>query len=397
MSDRNEKREKWMAAAEAREAIRGNKPERIEAYSHAGMVGDGTVRQLLSKLKEHYDPHRAAEIHGLEPEEMPATVEQADLFDRLVRTEGTETLTRGIHQGDVQMQSFAVGDPSSRSDISGIKAISRLEEIVGRKAPILYIFGEPGSGKTNFAMLLSQLWKRSIDEDEAEIGSNIATWEEADEWLPRYGALTDWLGEQTETMESGGITQTEDAVPRLFVFDEASSHASGRGKSGAEAGEKLGPLVYKIRKARCGIIIIGHDGRDVHPAVRELSTVVRRYRGKLKEATVYESIKNREGVGQIASLNGIPETDCTYDDKEATSWSWAEAPEQDQIEQQALEMAEEMAEEMVDEEKRRLAAQLDHYEPLDLDQSKIGQALGGLSQGWVSKWSNRYEDEDLPL
>ncbi|MFW5903145.1 MAG: 3-hydroxyacyl-CoA dehydrogenase family protein, partial [Halolamina sp.] len=124
--------------------------------------------------------------------------------------------------------------------------------------------------------------------DDAILASNISTWEEADEWCPSYGSLRELLDRNLERLPEGGVTAREDAVPILFVFDEASSHASGRGQDGYEAGQKLGPLVYKIRKARAGLIIIGHDGKDVHPAVRTQALVIQKFRGEVKRAEVYE-------------------------------------------------------------------------------------------------------------
>jgi len=78
------------------------------------------------------------------------------------------------------------------------------------------------------------------------------------------------------------------------------------------------------------LIVIGHDGRDVHPLVRELATCV--HKEGLKEATFYEDVKGRSGVNPILSVSGIPETDWRYDDKEPTTWSWsAEGEEDDEV------------------------------------------------------------------
>ncbi len=393
MSKSGDGTEKWMVSAELSETLRGNKPQSLDAYEHTGLVGDDLIRQLLSHIETHYDPIVAAEQYDdLEPADMPSTAEATDLFRKLLGIEETETLTRAIHQGDVQTQSAAVGDPAAQSDISGLKAIQELIDLLAVPAPIIYIFGEPGSGKTNFALLLAQLWQREQGDD-ATLGSNIRTWKEADEWHPSYGSLRSRLDKQTREIEGGGITARDDAEPYLFVFDEASSHASGRGEDGYEAGQKLGPLVYKIRKARAGLVIIGHDGKDVHPAVRTMADVVQRYRGEVKRATVYEDVENRQGVNQIMALSGIPETDMRYDDKEATSWSWdGYASDEERLEEQALEQARDMAEDLVDEEIRKLAWRLDTAEYLDLEQDEIGRVLG-FTQQWVSKWSKHYERE----
>jgi hypothetical protein len=399
--------EKWMASAEVREYARGNKPEKPhDIHPHVGLAGDETVRRLLSHMAEHYDPERAAELGGVDVEDMPSNVTETALYRAVLKKEGTETVTRAIHRGETQTQSFVVGDPASRSDISGLRAIDSLRDMITTPAPIIYIFGEPGSGKTSFGLLAAQMWKR--EHPDGELGSNIRTWEEADKWCPSYGSLRSWLDEQLVEMDSGGETLRDGAAPRLFVFDEASSHASGRGKVGHEAGAKLGPLVYKIRKANCGLIIIGHDGKDVHPAVRTLATVVQKFRGEVKKAELFEDVQNRQGVGHIMSLRGIPETDYSYDDKEATSWSWETAETPEQADREAvLEEARSMAADMEESHVRRLAHRLDTDPVLDLEQDEIGRAIGMAvdgkprSQQWVSKWSTRIqremEDEDVAM
>ena len=375
--------EQWQVSAEAREHTRGNKPERSEAYRHAGLIGDNRLRRLMSVAATHYDP-------AGDPTK-PGAVEGTKLYNMILQNESTETLTRAIHSQQPQTQSYFVGDPAARSDISGLKALKKMEDMIIRPAPIIYVFGEPGSGKTNISLLFSQLWKR--EHEGGEIGTNIRTLEQKDDWLPNYGTLNDWLGENIQEIDGGGQTRADDTNPKLFVFDEASSHASGRGKAGYEAGEKLGPLVYKIRKASAGIIIIGHDGKDVHPAIRTLATVVQRYRGEMKKATVWEDVKDRQGRGKIMELAGVPQTDWNYDDGEATSWSWDspnatnEKLTQKEAQQQAIALAEEMTTEQV----RQFAASM-AAEDNGLSQEKVGELIGNASRGkpysqqWVYKW-----------
>jgi hypothetical protein len=48
------------------------------------------------------------------------------------------------------------------------------------------------------------------------------------------------------------------------------------------------------------------------------------HKERLNRATFYRDVKQRSGVGELATVEGIPETDWWYDDKEATTWSWNE-------------------------------------------------------------------------
>jgi len=86
----------------------------------------------------------------------------------------------------------------------------------------------------------------------------------------------------------------------------------------------MGPLAYKIQKygGALIIIIIGHDGKDVQPLIREMGVCV--HKEGLNRATFYRDVKQRSGVGELATVEWIPETDWRYDDKEATAWSWHE-------------------------------------------------------------------------
>jgi hypothetical protein len=186
---------------------------------------------------------------------------------------------------------------------------------------MFYEWAEPGTGKSNFACLLGQLWKEQHGSD-ALVASNIRTLQETDEWTDRDGDTRDgWLanyGELNEWLKQDGDPMHNAQSPKLFIFDEASSNAGGGGKDGYDTKTKLGPLTYKIRKYGGSLIIIGHDGRDVHPLVRELGVCV--HKEGLKEATFYEDVRNRKGVNPIFSVSGISETDWRYDDKEPTTW-----------------------------------------------------------------------------
>jgi hypothetical protein len=195
--------------------------------------------------------------------------------------------------------------------------------------------------------------------------------------------------------QNGEKKRDDDARNRLFVFDEASSHASGRGKQGYEAGQKLAPMTYQIRKSSAAMIIVGHDGRDVHPAVRELATVVQRFRGELKRAVLWQDVRNRQGEGKIAEITGIPETDYSYNDGEASYWEFDSADAEDE-KQEDIEAA---ARNLEMETLRRLAARLVEADN-DMYQADIGEALGlahkdePFTQAWVAKQYRKFGSDD---
>jgi hypothetical protein len=382
---------RWPAATHAREHAKGNKSESPEEFAHAGLVDDPETRRLLTHLARHYDP-RAVD------REMPARVEDTDLYQMILRTGATETLQRAVKEGRDGTLSYFVGDPGLQADVSGLSAIQQIENLMDKEAPIIYIKGEPGSGKTNISLLLAQVWVRIQQRHDLDyqVASNIRTLEAQDEWIERFSRLKSWAKEYVKELPEGGEVLREDAPRKLYIMDEASSHATGIGENGFNAGTLLGPLVKTIRKGNCGIIMIGHDGKDVHPAVRVLAKVVERYVEDKKRATLYHGIRNRAGVDEIVSLDGVPKTDWDYNDKEDTRFVWdSEVSDDDDA---ILEAAGDLAEEAVETDRRLTAARL--YEMakddrLEATQGDIAEACGDYDQSWVSRAYSAYQQGKL--
>lgn len=315
------------AGSESKEWKDGrHKRENRSVYPHAGEIGDRQTRRALSAARAAYD--RLAREQRL-PGDAPAMFEDTTLAQSWRYAQGSETFARAVEAGDAIRIRHFVGAQDTDVDLSGMKALETLKSIVSRPAFMAYMWAEPGSGKTNFAFLLAQLWRHA--HPDGEIGTNVRTLEQKDEWLRNFGDLDQWIRADEDAMLEGKGGR------KLFIFDEASSHASGRGKDGYETAQKLGTLAYKIRKYGGSLIIIGHDGRDVHPAIRELAIAIHK-EGK-KAATLYETVRNRKGERPIVELSGIPPTDWQYNDKEPTTWSWRTRPETEESNDEALKEA----------------------------------------------------------
>jgi hypothetical protein len=314
-------------AAQFREYQEGHGQRSPDVHDHTGLVRDERVSRYLAVLSEVYDPAEHAE----KAEALPGRAQELALVRRIRQTAGTETAREALAGGDMPTLKHLTGDAGQRADVSGLKAIDQLQEIVDGPAPMFYVWAEPGTGKTNFALLLAQLWKRQQTGD-ALVGSNIRTLRETDPWIDGAGESRDgWLssfGELEEWIQQDGDPLKNEQRPKLFIFDEASSSASGGGSDGYQTKQKMGPLAYKIRKYGGALIVIGHDGKDVHPLIRELGKAV--HKESKKAATFYDDVKNRRGVGEYLAVEGIPPTDYRYDDKEPTAWSW-EAHEEDEM------------------------------------------------------------------
>lgn len=227
---------------------------------------------------------------------------QSSLVRKIVSQEVSKILTKAIKDGDLSQLKCITGYNKDKGDFSSLNRFKKLIGRVCRDGYSLYVFGEVGSGKTDFALLLSELWRIGKN---GEVGSNIRSFEEKDEFIGCFSDLKDWLSDNGD---------------RLFVFDEASSYAGGYGKQGYKA-KKLIKLLKKFRKYNASIIIVGHTGKDVHPEIRRLCHDLVEKRDK-KVAKFWSKLSDGEGKNLKLEIKDVPETTCSYDTNEITDWNW---------------------------------------------------------------------------
>lgn len=402
MTSDEQGREKWEAAAELRQVVSGETRRDPEAHPHAGVVDNEVIERTLSVMRETFDPEIYRKHHP--DNEAPTTVEGSATFDRLLSTMATRNAGRAVRQGKSQEQSYLAGTGET-ADLSTFEATSQLREMILSDAPIIYLFGEPGSGKSNTGVFLSQFFRKQRD-SRARVLTNIRSYAgnagESVEWVQTFGELKESLRENVEKTPDGAIRQREDSKPTLFLFDEASQHASGRAGDANDA-QMLGKLVYLIRKHDAGIVTIGHDGRDVHPSVREMATIIRKRRSDPKpSASVFETVRNRKPEGHIMDVTGIPDMGHMFNHTEATSWSFEQADESRAVE--IAQLQETMGDYLQDRDEhyaRKMAYQLADDDTLGLSQREIGEVLGRATTGepfrqqWVSKWAKRFREGNV--
>ena len=161
-----------------------------------------------------------------------------------------------------------------------------------------------GSGKTDFALLLAELRSRVSD---VTVATNVESVVEKDEYICRFDELDEWVTSDGE---------------KLFIFDEASSHASGYGSDASEVTGKLRQLLRSFRKNRASLLIVGHTGKDVHPDVRRLANDIIRKESKA-EARIYDHVDDDGRVEDVKMrLSGIEQTAWSYDTREMSEWHW---------------------------------------------------------------------------
>ncbi len=306
-----------------------HKRDNSHVRPHAGIVKDRQTRRHLTVCRRVYE--RAYREGWIDSDEWPARFEDTQAYrDRLAYHE-TETFSDRLEAGDEGGLRHHVGSQSEKVDVSGWHDIERIRNIAAERHMRLYIYGEPGCGKTRSACTVARHWleqRRDDGHHDAYVVTNIRTLVGEDEsivWVNNWAELQERIDRDLEEVLEDNVT------PVLFLFDEASSQASGNGRDGHEASTKLATLVYKMRKFGAAIVIVGHDGKDLHPAVRELCTVL--HKADKKVARFYESISNRTPQRPITpEINGWPDSMWQPNDKDPAPWSWDDGSSDDPAE-----------------------------------------------------------------
>lgn len=291
-------------ASMLREYTRGGLgTEHHNVMPHTVLVSDEDVRELLSHMAHMYDPSAF--------DETPSTFWETRFAKRVLKNCGTEVANYAVKTGQTEVIDFITGLPNFDADISGIHTINKIREWMTRTAAITLFAGHMGNGKTDFALLLAEVWKWEQDRmgNKHAILSNIQSFKEAE-------TVTS-MSELKERIE-------EDEDEHIHVvWDEASSHASGYGSDRDDVENQLRRFLRMIRKNNGSLTMIGHTkgGKDIHPDVRRLCQAV--HKTSKKEATIYREITEaREYDHEKMSLESIPQTSFTYDTDEDSDWTW---------------------------------------------------------------------------
>ena len=313
--------------AQFREHVEGHGQREADAHTHAGIVRDPLVSRFLSIQAENYDPAEADE-----PGRVPGQARDLDETREIRAVAATETGRDSLANGDMPSLKHLTGDQDQQADVSGIKAIQQLDQIIESPAPVIVVIGEMGTGKTDFCGLLGQRATHLLGID--QMASNIPTLRETTQWtdqegetrdgfVPNFRTLDEWVRQDGDPMES-------EQQPKLFIGDEFSSAGSGVGKDGYHTRTKMGPLVFKIRKFGGMLIYVAHDASSIHPLLWRLGVVIKKT--DKKTAIVADKIKNGEIRDERFKIEGIPPTDWRYDTKDPAVWSWTGTDDQEEPE-----------------------------------------------------------------
>ncbi|WP_277554899.1 helix-turn-helix domain-containing protein [Halobaculum limi] len=362
--------------AEFREYALGRLPDQEHRDVHpvVGMIPDKDVRHYVMFCAEAYDPG-APEYDGVD---MPRDFWDTDFAQEIIRKYGTDVGTTALEMGNIGQLQYFSGLVGYKSDVSGMQTLMKLQQLI-EKFPvfILYIYAAMGFGKTDFALLMIEVFHSVYGEENVLTASNIGSWDEGGEYIDSYEDYIAWLKEGRD-----------DDNHRIFILDEGSQNLTGSG-SDQKNQQTLAKMLKLARKYGGHLIIIGHDGKDVGPGIRALASAVVQKDSK-KEATFYHDVKDRQGIGEILSLSKIPQTSMTYDTEDISTWSMGEEDDDgEEVTQADLDELEEAHE-------RRIMALLSVT--TDMSQAEVG-SLYGVSDRTVRRAKQKYGDElaDLGL
>lgn len=305
------------ASSEAKDWKDGrHRRENEHVAPHAGEVPSAHSRRSLTALRGAFE---RAFRNGWLDEGWPSHVEETDLYRDLMTYHATEGFSQAVEKGDSYELRQYVGSQQEAPDISGIKAIGKIDDLVTGPAPVLVILGDMGDGKTDFATLLGQRWDDHQPEDRL-IGTNIRSLEEKTDWIRNFGELQRWAQQDGDPLENR-------QRPKLFIGDEMSSKGHGRGKEGYETAMKMGPLVFKIRKYGGALIYIAHGVKSIHPILWRVGKIVQKT--SKKKARVADAIRSNRLADIQFEIEGIPPSDWSFDTMEESDWSWSRYAEED--------------------------------------------------------------------
>ena len=288
-------------ASDLRDETEG-KDDSNHLYSWAVKVLDDELSRILADKKESWE----------EWKDVVATTdklyEETKEYRRIVSKATTLNATQAAKSERFTLLKYFTSRAES-PELKHLKLTRRLLNWIlpQRDSDVtqIYMTGEQGAGKSNFAILLGQIWL--LANPNGKLLSNIESLSRAT-YIDGMDSLDEWLEENEGT-------------PFLFIFDEANKHASGVGDSSQVEGQ-LFPLVTLIRKRGGHYIIIGHVANDIHRWIRELCDFV--HKESHKVARVYNGVKDGEPEGLKHTFRGIPETSLDYDDGEESDWDWSD-------------------------------------------------------------------------
>ena len=217
-----------------------------EALPHAGVVQDDDRRELLSWL---------ANIYGDD-------ITETELYQDLVATESTDSLTDAVEAGNVSQMQYAVGLVNGDDDAADTNTQAWMRDAILGEAYVGMVVGGMGSGKTAFAADRADDWHMATRGRVATNVKSLADRNDVPEYVDTYDDMEDFFK-----------TARTDV---LFLLDETDQYLSGKGES-QQRGDAVANSMKLVRKGEApegtqrGILLIG---QSIKGATKELRRLV---------------------------------------------------------------------------------------------------------------------------
>lgn len=357
--------------AEFREYTRGKLPKQDEPEVHVwtGLIADPRIRAHLDYMKRIYNPD-AFDV------EMPQKFEDTQYCKDIIAKFSTESGTQSLLGGNIGHLNFFSGLVGYERDVSGMQALMNVQQMI-ESAPVFiaYVFGIMGSGKSNFALLLFEVFESVYGEDNIYRAANITS-DSVDEEIREYSRMVNLLEERRDRMQDG-----EDLDEMLILIDEAAQIFTGSGADQWKA-KALAKILKLARKSAANVILIGQDGKDIGPSLRSLCTTFVEKKSQ-KQAVFWRDVKDREGLDKRMKLSKIPETSLDW-----STWDEGEF-KFDQGDKEDLPTEEEL-EELQTQHKQEMMAILDVS--TDMTQQEIAGIYDYESTKAVRRAKKKHEE-----
>ena len=309
-SKTKEKVDAW-SSAQLGQKLDTATPDELQTIRKAGLVPE-KVAKVLAMLENNYDPDWGKNRENYDHTEDPRRAENTEKYQEILKLWITVRLTEAVRVGHDRIINRFIRVVEQDTSIEHVDSVLNFARWVTREAGITYLAGHMGAGKTDFGLTMLEIFYKEMSNADrgVKVATNIKSTAEHHDFVDFINTqpdLIDWL-------ESDGSF-------KLFLFDEASSHASGYAEDSSKVTKQFRSMIRLIRKNDGNMVIIGHDGKDLHPTVRELADFVQKK--DKKEAAVFKGVRNREGISKKFDVSKIPQTNLHYDTKEASTWEWA--------------------------------------------------------------------------
>jgi len=204
--------------SEFREYVNQNLPgqeDSPDAHWYTGIVHDAELRRVLAFLERNYEPIT---------NEMPSDFADTKVARGIAQEHGSETATVALQTRNLSMLSYFSGLVNYKSDVSGMQVLMALQQMI-QDIPVFiaYLYGDMGNGKTDFSMLLLEVFASVYGRDSVHFAANLES-DDLDEEVLRYSRVVEMLEKRRERIQDG-----EDLDPLVFVIDEAAQIFTGSG------------------------------------------------------------------------------------------------------------------------------------------------------------------------